>query len=65
MSLSPHQKSLIRLLQVCELEENQIMAVGLILQEDEQIEELAKWIDENPLVSPTEIVRKAVEINPD
>ena len=65
MSLSPHQKSLIRLLQVCELDENQIMAVGLTLQEDEQIEELAKWIDENPLDSPTEIVRKAVEINPD
>ena len=65
MALSPVQNSMIQLLMTCDLMESQIIGVMLTLQEDEQLEKLAMWIDENPNACPSDILRKAVDMNPD
>lgn len=61
--LSDIQTSMIKLLEIMELSEDQIMAVMLCLQDDEQLIALAAWIDENPLTDSGDVVRKAVEMS--
>lgn len=61
--LSDIQTSMIKLLEIMELSEDQIMAVMLCLQDDEQLIALATWIDENPLTDSGDVVRKAVEMS--
>ncbi len=50
------------MLKVCEVEENAIVGIMLLLKEDEHCNKMIKWIDKNPNTMQQDILLQASRI---
>lgn len=62
MQLSRTEVILIELLKVCEIDEDGIVGIMLMLQEEDQVRQMIDWIDQNPTASKSQILMQVAEL---
>lgn len=62
MQLSRTEVILIELLKVCEIDEEGIVGIMLMLQEEDQVRQMIDWIDQNPTASKSQILMQVAEL---
>ena len=61
-NLTEMQMKLAKLLKASRITKDSAITIGLMLQEDEQIQEFARWMQRNLMATESEMLKKAVEI---
>ena len=62
MALGKTHRILIQLLKVCEIDEEGIVGIMLMLQEEDQVRQMIDWIDQNPTASKSQILMQVAEL---